>query len=398
MISALAPARLASTAEQTRPARPQSGLMHRRRRLFAAATFGLLATPLIVGLVKPDSPAAILKEGRRLAPLPPLPDTVEGWRDLPKEIDAYLKDHFGFRQVMIRADKDLNRAVSFAGEDVLVGRDGQLFLLANEAVRQSAGLVVRDARVAETVSVLTRIHAALAARGVRFLVAVPPNAATIYQDLVPHWAQNRGVPTEYDVLLEGLKANGVPAVDLRPAVAAARAGGPVFYKHDTHWTSRGALAGFNALVEADSHPDWRIDPKTALAPPVTMTVREAQDRMGVGDLTRLLGSGESERETIESSTLPSAKSRLLTSNPYGGFVAETGRPGPTIMVIGDSFTRNSFLGPLAEHAGQVVWLEHRRCGFDWGAIDRFRPDEVWWAPTERFLLCDPGVAPENFPG
>ena len=29
--------------------------------------------------------------------------------------------------------------------------------------------------------------------------------------------------------------------------------------HDTHWTDRGALAAFNAIVEADGHPDWRLD-------------------------------------------------------------------------------------------------------------------------------------------
>src|SRR5277367_2477629 len=68
--------------------------------------------------------------------------------------------------------------------------------------------------------------------------------------------------------LANLAAKGVPAVDLRPPVKAARAGGSVFYMHDTHWTFRGALAAFNAIVEADSHADWRIDPSSALGPSV----------------------------------------------------------------------------------------------------------------------------------
>ena len=53
---------------------------------------------------------------------------------------------------------------------------------------------------------------------------------------------------------------------------------------------------------------------------------------------------------------------------------------------------------LLQHAGRVVWLEHQHCGFDWGAIDRFHPDEVWWMPTERFLVCDPGARPARFAG
>ena len=143
---------------------------------------------------------------------------------------------------------------------MLIGRDGRLFYLGEEAVQQSAGLVMRDHRVSDTVDLIARMNAALHARGVKFLVAVPPNAATIYADDLPEWAKNRGRRTEYDLLLEGLAAHGVPAVDLRPAVQAARSGGPVFYMHDSHWTARGALAAFNAIVEADGRPDWRLDP------------------------------------------------------------------------------------------------------------------------------------------
>jgi hypothetical protein len=31
---------------------------------------------------------------------------------------------------------------------------------------------------------------------------------------------------------------------------------------------------------------------------------------------------------------------------------------------------------LSPHAGRVIWLEHRKCAFDWKLIDRFHPDEV----------------------
>ena len=84
---------------------------------------------------------------------------------------------------MIRAHKDLTKPMLGAGSDsVLVGRDGRMFYLGEEAVRQSAGLVLRDERVAESVDLVVAMKAALAKRGVRFLVAVPPNSSTVYQD------------------------------------------------------------------------------------------------------------------------------------------------------------------------------------------------------------------------
>ena len=79
-------------------------------------------------------------------------------------------------------------------------------------------------------------------------------------------------------------------------------------------------------------------------------------------------------------------------------VVTTGRWGPTIMVIGDSFTANYFTLMLSQHVGRAIWIHHHECGFDWKLIDRFHPDEVWWAPTERFLICDPEVHPLNFAG
>src|SRR5208337_730115 len=153
-----------------------------RRRYFALLALLLIAAPLVVGLVAPDSPATVLKEGRRLAPAPPLPATWADWLSLPAALDAYLKDHFGLRQTLIRAHKDLTKPMLGMGDDsVLVGRDGRMFYLGEEAVRQSAGLVLRDERVADAVDLIAAMNDDLARRRVRFLVAPPPNAATVYQ-------------------------------------------------------------------------------------------------------------------------------------------------------------------------------------------------------------------------
>ena len=100
------------------------------------------------------------------------------------------------------------------------------------------------------------------------------------------------------MLLANLAAKGVTAVDLRPAIKNASTKGPAFYMHDTHWTFRGALAAYNAIVEADAHADWRIEPASALGP---MTLRNG------GDLARMLGVGDTVSEYAETLTLPYGK-------------------------------------------------------------------------------------------
>ena len=364
-------------------------MLLRHRRIFALGAFCALATPLVVGIVAPDSPATVLMEGHSLAPAPRPPTTGASWLALPAAVDAYLKDHFGLRETLITAHRELTKpTLSFGNDSVLVGRDGRMFFLGEDAVRQSAGLLVRDRKVAEATDMLVRMNDELQARGIRFLVAMPPNAATIYQDDLPLWAQNPGKPTEYDMLLANLAAKGVTAVDLRPPVRDARKRGPAFYMHDTHWTSRGALAAYNAIVKADSHEDWRIDPASALGP---MTLRKG------GDLARMLGVGDGVSEYAEASTLPSKERPLQFSDPVADFTETSKNAGPTILILGDSFTSGDFPPMILQHASRVVWMSHLVCGFDWNEVEKYRPDEVWWMPTERFLVCLTGQKPKGLP-
>ena len=67
------------------------------------------------------------------------------------------------------------------------------------------------------------------------------------------------------------------------------------------------------------------------------------------------------------------------------------------MIIGELFHLAILRLWCLSHVGRIVWQHHKFCGFDWKLIDRFRPDEVWWMPTERYLLCGPNVRPDGFP-
>ncbi|MGO9358715.1 MAG: hypothetical protein ACLP1D_13735, partial [Xanthobacteraceae bacterium] len=73
-------------------------MIARRRRYFALCAAILIAAPLVIGLIAPDSPASVLKEGRRLAPAPGWPATADAWLTLPAARDADLKDPVGRRQ------------------------------------------------------------------------------------------------------------------------------------------------------------------------------------------------------------------------------------------------------------------------------------------------------------
>jgi alginate O-acetyltransferase complex protein AlgJ len=363
------------------------GLTSRYRRYFGAIAFVLLATPLVVGVFGPDQMASILTEGRTPVDAPKVPRTWNDGMALPGRLDAYLKDRFGLRKELIRLSLQITNLFTVSSNsDVLVGRDGRMYTLQYEAVRQSAGLVMHDRSVTRTAEFLASKDDALARRGIRFLVASPPNAATIYPEDLPSWARNDGKATEYDLLLAELSRRGVRAVDLRPPLRAARAEGEVYLKYDSHWTPRGALAAFNAIVEAGGHPDWLLDSAAVLGAP---TVRKG------GDLARMLGEQDNVTETVQELMLPGGSGDKWTSVPYSTFAKTGDKPVGTVMVVGDSFTASLFPQLLLAHVRKVIWAHHSLCGFDWQSIDRFHPDEVWWMPTERFLNCMPNALPSD---
>ena len=81
--------------------------------------------------------------------------------------------------------------------------------------------------------------------------------------------------------------------------------------------------------------------------------------------------------------------------PDNDFIQTFDKPGPKILIFGDSLTLDFFPPMLLQHVGSVIWVHHEYCGFDWRVIDEIRPDEVWWMPGERIFLCQ--HSPIGFP-
>ena len=106
----------------------------------------------------------------------------------------------------------------------------------------------------------------------------------------------------------------------------------------------GAIAGFNVVATAASHPNWQLDPDKALASPVLLVG---------GDLARMLGIAPDVSELIEPLSLPGGRVEKLTPEPFATYLATSDvASGPTILVIGDSFTA----GPMViTHDSRFAW-------------------------------------------
>jgi len=358
------------------------------RRWFPCAALALLALPLLANLLLPAPPMVSEREMRRLATAPDwqaLRHDIAGWT---RKMDAYAGDHFGLRERLIGLNASLlPPELRTAQRATLAGSDGWLFLLTENTIEQSRGDVRRLSDLNRTAALIGRVNQRLREKNIRFLVASPPNASTIYQDKLPDWARNPGQPTEYDLLLDRLAALGVHAIDLRPALLAARGEGDVYFRQDTHWAPLGMVAAFNLIAAAAGHADWAFNAETVLGPAALRPN---------GDLWRMAGDDTRPIEAVRPLTLPMPeRERVGRNNSY--VTKPSAIVGTRLLIIGDSFTDALMLPLEAARAAQVAWTFHRHCGFDWSMIDRFKPDEVWMMPTERQILCEPDTTPQGMP-
>ncbi len=361
------------------------GLLAGYRRFWALMCLPLLAVPMLIQAMQP---AELSSEGeaRMLSIAPSWPQSLREWLALPRQLDRFLGDHFGLRTELVHAHGLLRYAVDLPSDlRVIIGRDNWLFLNGDGTIEQATGRMLREAQIAAFADRAAALRDHLAAKGADFLVAVPPNGATVNRNRLPAWAAEVPAVTEYDLMMRALGARGIVAVDLRAPLMVASS--PTYRRTDSHWNKFGALIAYNTVMRAARKPEWVIDPARVL---------RGFERVDGGDLARLLAisADVSDEDAIidlgaYGPPAPPA-TPIATQFESGGDLLETGRAGATIVVIGDSFTRGYWQDYFATHAGRYVWMHHELCGFKWSVLDEYAPQLVILAPTERQMFCAGG--------
>ncbi len=364
------------------------------RRWLFLLWLGLLLVPA-AGLLGPPERSSS-REGRALAQHPLLPSSTEAWLALPKQTDDFVRDQFGYRDAMMRANATIRESLNDeAGPDSLVvtGRDG--FLLLRQGLTQSMGIDVSPERARRDGSLICEMHRRLEREHIRFLYTIAPSPTTIYPEAAPETMGTPASPTNYDLLMAAARACGADAFDLRPVLRARRNVGLLYHRTDTHWTARGALIAFNAVAAHLQHPEFQIDGNR----------RAWREGRHLGDLTRLMGAADGQRERVESpdlrslDTAASAETTLPTPANLANMstiIRDYPREGLSVLVIGDSFAHRYFPKYLAPVARRVTFMHHQACGFDWRNVQQAAPDIVIFIPTERYALCSGGSRPANF--
>jgi hypothetical protein len=324
-----------------------------------------------------------IQENRVLAPKPAWPHRLQDLKGFREGADAYVIDHFPARPHLIGV---LNRLRMLAGvsgsKRVIVGRDGWLFFDDDSHLGAARGIPpLQGPEVRRWLMNLAGRTEYAQARGAHYLVVTPPAKETVYPQFGPAWYRGPNPDRATVVLPRIAQETGAGEVlYLYPAVAAAtKTGEKTFSRHDTHWTSYGAYAGYVALMQRLRALGLTTDEPR----PLSAFHRVAhQAKGGPRDLALMLGVSSFVHLDYPHFDNPAAEARLRTTylTPKTDWTApqviDTGQAGkPVLMLTRDSFS-NEVLPFLYPHFSRII-LSHVQDGF-WrpDLIERFKPDIV----------------------
>jgi hypothetical protein len=350
-----------------------------------------LAAP--VGLTLCGLPSGRLAVEKR--PMAEAPSLAMAWQApsaYGPALAAFCRDAAPFRDHLIRAGFRLQLALfgQSPAPGVLLGREGWLYFTQESALDDYLRAIpLSEAAVRDMVRLQVERRDWLAARGMAYLVVLAPNKATVYPEFMPPGLHPLGALSRLDQVVGPLRRAGVAVLDLREALARAKARRRAYLKTDTHWNGWGAFAGAAALVAAlgERYPEL---------PPLTEADYDVETvHQPGGDLAEMLLMPD---RLTEENLVPRPRGPMLArpvpAGPYAdpadhpdraGLVFETGRPDwPGAVFFHDSFTR-PMVPYLAERFSRSVFLWSH--AFSPEIILAERPGVVVLEVVERYVYA-----------
>ena len=227
----------------------------------------------------------------------------------------------------------------------------------------------------------------LAAKGVGYEFVIAPDKHTIYPEFMSDRYLRRPRPSQYSQTMEMAKAAGLPVVDLRPALLAAKAHAQVYLRDDTHWNDIGVSAAMGPILAA-------MAPKFDRQAPVFTDGDFEMKALAPGDLAEMALINR--RETapmLKESSMPckfqvvekdwdSAGRKLFTRTHCPGAKGK-------VLVIYDSFG-DALVPFLAAEFGDMYakWTRPTDKQFD-QLVATEKPDFVIEERAERSLSANP---------
>jgi len=320
----------------------------------------LISLPALF-MAKPQWDAAATMAQKEIRPPAPwhelFSDTEYG-----KKTEAYFNEHFGLRNLMIRAKNQLDYSLFGYSPQVIIGKDGWL---SNRSVAMGQTWNVdhlSDEQWQQTKQRIELFSQRLKDVGVKLYVLPVPLKITVHPEHYPQIASMRPEHNGYLKIRDLIKSlPGVGLIDVYEIFKRDSQREVLFYKTDLHWNDIGAMTVSKEIVaqlsqSAGAPMEWR-DP---------VAFHYTEFALG-GDATSLgLLFPITERVPFLNSIkspcgiYPGGADSLPSPQPYGALFMSNGackKPLiPQTIIVGNSYMIYFYQNGLLDHFEKVYLL------------------------------------------
>jgi alginate O-acetyltransferase complex protein AlgJ len=356
-----------------------------------AATFLVLISLPLLGMIFGLDRSFALEENRILATRPKLKLARQILGAFPARFEAYFNDQFGFRKRLIYwlalAKVQGLHVTSTPG--VTLGLDGWLYLASDAAISSYRATRPFTPEQLETYrQIVEGRRDWLAARGIPYVLVIPPNKDTIYPEFMPPAFTRVNFRSRLDQFVDHMKSHSnVPIIDVRDDLRQAKRVERVYDVTDSHWNPLGGHIAYARIIQALNA--WF--PRTE-AIPRSDFVEVVESGPG-GDLAKMLGIADKLREErlklVPRSGWhfhhPNETSPIAARCAYPELTMATERTDaklPRAVLFRDSFAAQ-LIPFLAEHFERMLCIWDG--AFDRAIIEHERPSVVIQEIVERSL-------------
>ena len=183
-------------------------------------------------------------ENRLPAPWPQLSNENGINSDFHSQYEDWLSDHVALRKQCIGLYSKAMQALGTSAErQVILGRDGWLFF--RETLNDYTGIgMLTDDEIARAVLVLDIIDRKLRSQGSRLLLAIVPNKASIYPEMMNPLYPRSEEAGNAERLMTAAHVRSVRLYE----VLNEHSDEGLYFHGDTHWNGMGARYGAHAIL------------------------------------------------------------------------------------------------------------------------------------------------------
>ncbi len=362
---------------------------------------GLLAAPA-ARMLGTEKMVFSFTEKRLLSAFPSLPDSLSQAAAYFTDIEAYLNDHFGFRDFFIyRYQRELRKRFGTVGDESAAhqGIDNWFYFGQTEMLLDFAGrLPVSDAQLKQRLEVYQTKKQWLAQRGIKYLLVVAPDKQRVYPEFVMKpWRKVQGRSRLQQFSDAFPEISRQELLDLASELKKHKEE-PLFYKSDTHWTPTGSFTAYLVIAEKLEQLFPAISMRKEYPFTELQTRKCTSGKNSCGDLTRMLLDFEPFDESFRElapfencsrkAPLDLSLASLSAEEQRLSFTTQCPQAELSAVVFRDSFFAG--LEPFfSENFAQAVYLWK---AYDQSTIEElsavFKPDIVIEEIVERNFFND----------